>query len=113
MLQPRQQAHNQKYARGTRVYRIFGEPTKLVEHRGYICDFDAKQGYYKVKYRDGDTEEYNEEEIGTMLHKTTRNTNILQAMSATKHESIIEQYANMETTYTPPSQYSGGFLKAM
>ena len=34
-------------------------------------------------------------------------------MSATKHERIIEQYATMETIYTPPSQYSGGFSKAM
>ena len=66
-----------------------------------------------MKYCEGDTEEYNEEEIGTILHKTTRNMNILQAILATKHKSIIEQYANMETTYAPPSQYSGGFSKAM
>ena len=48
-----------------------------------------------------------------MLHKTKQNPNILQALSATKHERIIEQYATMEAIYTPPSQYSGGFAKAM
>ena len=34
-------------------------------------------------------------------------------MSATKHEHIIEENASMETIYTPPSQFSGGFSKAM
>jgi len=77
VIRPRHKVHQQKYSRGTRAYRIFGEPNRLVEHRGYICNFDKKEVYYKVKYQDGDTEEYNEEEIGTMLHKTKRNTNIL------------------------------------
>ena len=48
-----------------------------------------------------------------MLHKTKKNTNILQALSSTKHERIIEIYATMETIYTPPSQISGGFAEAM
>ena len=95
------------------MYRIFGEPTRLVEHQGYICDFEKKKGYYKVKYQDGDTEEYEEKEIETMLHKTKQNTNILRALAATKHEQIIEEYAKMESIYTPPSQFSGGYLKAM
>ena len=90
VLRPRQHAHNQNYSRGTRVYRIFGEPTRLVEHRGYICDFNKKEGYYKVKNQDGDIEVYSEEEIGTMLHIIKRNTNILQVLSAAKHERIIK-----------------------
>ena len=69
VLRPQQQVHNLNYSQGTRVYRIFGEPTRLVEHRGYICDFDKKEGYYKVKYQDGDTEEYNKEEIGTITKR--------------------------------------------
>ena len=48
-----------------------------------------------------------------MLHKTKRNPNILQALSATKHERIIEEYATMESIYMPPSQFSRGFAKAM
>ena len=79
----------------------------------HICDFDKKEEYYKVKYQDGNTEEYDEEEIGTMLHKTKQNTNIMRALAATKHEQIIEQYTTMESIYTPPSQFSGRFSKAM
>ena len=66
-----------------------------------------------MKFRDVDTQEYNEEKIGTMLHKIKRNTSILQALSATKHESIIEEYATMESIYEPPSKFSKGVLKAM
>ena len=50
VLRPQQQVHRQKYLRGTRVYRMFGEPIRLVEHRGYIYGFDEKEGYYTVKY---------------------------------------------------------------
>ena len=73
VLRPQQQVHRQNYLRGTRVYRMFGESTRLVEHRGYIYGFDEKEGYYKVKYRDGDTAEHSEAEIETMLHRTERN----------------------------------------
>ena len=62
--------HQQKHPQGTRVYHIFGEPNRLVKHLGYICDFDKKEGYYKVKYQDGNTEEYEEKEIETMLRPT-------------------------------------------
>ena len=48
-----------------------------------------------------------------MLHKTKRNTNILRALATTKHERIIEEYATMESIYIPPSQFPGGFSKAM
>ena len=48
-----------------------------------------------------------------MHHKTKQNTNIMRALAATKHEQIIEEYATMESIYTPPSQFSGGFSKAM
>ena len=107
VLTLRPQIHQQKYSRGTRVYRIFGEVNRLVEHWGYICDFSKKEGFYKVKYQDG------EEEIETMLHKTKQNSNILQVLAATKHKRIIEQYATMEEIYTPPSHFSGGYAKAM
>ena len=66
-----------------------------------------------MKYQDDDTEEYEEEEIETMLHKTKRNTNILRVLATTKHGRIIEKYATIESIYTPPSQFSGGYSKAM
>ena len=69
--------------------------------------------YYKVKYQDGDTEEYTGEEIGKMLHKTKRNTYILRALPATKRERSIEEHASMETIYIPPSQFLGELSKVM
>jgi hypothetical protein len=45
----------------TTVYRIFCDDGAL--HQGYICGFDTKEGYYKIKYQDGDIEEATEEEI--------------------------------------------------
>ena len=101
VLRLQQKVHQQKYSGGIRVYRIFGEPNRLVEYRGYICNFDKKKGYYKVKYQNGNTEEYNEKEIETMLHKIKRDTSILQALSATKHGCIVEEYTTVETIYTP------------
>ena len=112
VLRPQQKVHQQKYSK-KKVYKIFGEVNRLVEYQGYICDFDKKEGYYKVKYQDGDTEEYNKEKIRTILHKTKRDTNIIQALSVTKHELIIEEYVAMKTIYTPPSQISGEFAKVM
>ena len=113
VLRPRAKVHKQKYPRGTRVYKIFGETTRLVEHKGYISDFDKKEGYYKVRYHDGDSEECTEEEIATMLKPTEKNTNVMRALATTKHERIIEQYAKMETVYTPPPKFLGGLSKAM
>ena len=33
--------------------------------------------------------------------------------ATTNHENIIGQYATMEERYTPPSQYSRGYIKAV
>ena len=38
-------------------------------YRGYIYDYDKYEGYYKVRYEDGDSAEYDNEEISKMLHK--------------------------------------------
>ena len=113
VLQPRAKIHQQKDSQGIRVYRIFGEPNKLVEHCGYICDFDKKEGYYKVKCQDSDTEEYTKNKIGTMLHKSKKNTNIMRELATTKHKQIIEEYATMESIYTPPSKFLKGLSKAI
>ena len=78
-----------------------------------ICDFDAKEGYYKVKYNDGNTEEYTKEEIKTMLHKPDVR-NIQQTMAATRHEQVEAQYIQTNLTYKPAPIGSGfGFKNAM
>ena len=113
VLTPRATVHKQKYTRATRVYRIFGKPNRLVEHRGYISDCDKIEEYYNLHYQDVDNKEYIEEKIGTMLRPTERNTNIMRVLAATKHALIIKTYVKKETIYSPPSQFSKGFSKAM
>jgi hypothetical protein len=55
----------QKLKLNTTVYKIFEDKI----HTGYICKFDLKDGFYKIKYQDGDIEEGTEEEISRLLKK--------------------------------------------
>ena len=112
-LRQRPQVIAQVHTVGTRVYKVFEQQNgRLKWHRGYICEYDDKEGYYKVKYEDNDIAEYNAEEISGMLHKPN-NDNLIQAMAATRHARIEAQYAKTTTTYAPPSPYTGGWSKAM
>jgi hypothetical protein len=43
----------QKLKLNTTVYKIFEDKIRT----GYICEFDPKDGFYKIKYQDGDIEE--------------------------------------------------------
>jgi hypothetical protein len=47
----------------TTVYKIFEDKI----HTGYICEFDPKDGFYRIKYQDGDIEEGTDEEISRLL----------------------------------------------
>jgi hypothetical protein len=47
----------------TTVYKIFEDKI----HQGYICEFDPKDSFYKIKYQDGDIEEGTKEEISRLL----------------------------------------------
>jgi hypothetical protein len=67
----------------TTVYRIFCDDGGL--HQGYICSFDTKEGYYKIKYQDGDIEEATEEEVDRMLRKPNT-TSMARALSATRFD---------------------------
>jgi hypothetical protein len=62
----------------TTVYKIFEDNI----HTGYICEFDPKDEFYKIKYQDGDIEEGTEEEISRLLKKPNQ-TAWKQALSAT------------------------------
>jgi len=108
VLRQRVPRHKQVYTRGTRVYKMFNNKY----YRGYICDFDDKEGYYKVKYEDGDIAEYNEVEIEGMRHKPDKN-NIILAMAATRFERVQEEYSKTKSSYTPPSQFSAGYAHAI
>ena len=88
--------HLQIYSRGMNVYKKFG--TKY--HRGIIRDFDAKEGYYKVKNNDGDTEEYTKEEIKNMLHKSDE-SNMQESMKVTRHERVEANYCKIQLEYNP------------
>jgi hypothetical protein len=75
----------------TTVYKIFEDKI----HQGYICKFDPKDGFYKIKYQDGDLEEGTEEEISRLLKKTHQ-TAWKQALSATIFERAHAQYCKTE-----------------
>jgi hypothetical protein len=94
----------------TTVYRIFCDDGAL--HQGYICDFDTKEGYYKIKYQDGDIEEATEEEIDRMLHKPNK-TSMARALSATRFNRIHNQYCKTISRMPIASKFSNGFGKAV
>jgi hypothetical protein len=48
----------QKLKLNTTVYKIFEDNI----HTGYICEFDPRDGFYKIQYQDGDIEEGTDEE---------------------------------------------------
>ena len=56
--------HLQIYSRGEHVYKKF----RLKYYQGNIHEFDPREGYYKVKYNDGDSTEYRKDEIKKMVH---------------------------------------------
>jgi hypothetical protein len=57
-LRTRTTVKKQRHKLNTTVYRIFCDDGAL--HQGYLYGFDTKEGYYKIKYRDGDIEEATE-----------------------------------------------------
>jgi hypothetical protein len=92
------------------VYRIFCDDGVL--HQGYICGFDTKEGYYKIKYQEGDIEEATEEEIHRMLKKPNT-TSMARALSATRFDQIHEQYCETVSRMPIASKFSNGFGKAV
>jgi hypothetical protein len=94
----------------TTVYRIFCDDGGL--HQGYICGFDTKEGYYKIKYQDGDIEEATEDEIDRMLRKPNK-TSMARSLSATRDERIHEQYCKTISRMPIVSKFSNVFGKAV
>jgi hypothetical protein len=94
----------------TTVYRIFCDDGEL--HQGYVCGFDTKEGYYKIKYQDGDIEEATEEEIDRMLKKPNK-TSMARALSATRFDRIHEQYCKTISRIPIASKFSNGSGKAV
>jgi hypothetical protein len=92
------------------VYRIFCDDGAL--HQGYICGFDTKEGYYKIKYQDGDIEEATEEEIHWMLKKPNK-MSMARALSANRFTRIHDQYCKTESRMAIASKFSNGFGKAV
>jgi hypothetical protein len=65
-LRTRNKETKQKHKLTTTVYKIFEGGTT---HQGYICSFDPKEGFYMIKYRDGDIEEADTDEVTRILKK--------------------------------------------
>jgi hypothetical protein len=74
--------------------------------------FDTKEGYYKIKYQDGDIEEATEEEIDRMIRKPNK-TAMARALSATRFDQIHEQYCKTISRMPITSKFSNGFGKAV
>jgi hypothetical protein len=93
----------QKLKLNTTVYKIF----EVKIHTGYICEFNSKDGFYKIKYQDGDIEEGTEEEISRLLKKPNQ-TAWKQALSATIFERTHAQYYKTEEKMPIRSHFSNG-----
>ena len=107
VLQPKVQMKHQVYSRGTRVYKSFDNKY----HQGYICDFDSKEGYCRVKYEDNNVAEYDEDKIKGLIHKP--NTNIREAMVATRFERVQAEYIKTKSVYNEPLIYSAGYSRGI
>jgi hypothetical protein len=70
------------------------------------------EGYYKIKYQDGDIEEATEEEIDRMLHKPNK-TAMARALSATRFNQIHDLYCKTISRMPIASKFSNGFGKAV
>ena len=64
-----------------------------------ICGFDGKEGFYKVKYRDGDIEEGDETDIAKIL-KPPNKTSWKQALAATRFERVQARYCKLDRKST-------------
>jgi hypothetical protein len=91
----------QKLKLNTTVSKIFEDKI----HQGYICGFDPKDGFYKIKYQDGDIEEGTKEEISRLLKKPNQ-TAWKQALSATIFERAHAQYCKTEEHMPIQSHFS-------
>jgi hypothetical protein len=98
----------QKLKLNTTVYKILEDKI----HTVYICEFDSKYGFYKIKYQDGDIEEGTEEEISRLLKKPNQ-TAWKQALSATIFERAHTQYCKTEERIAIRSHFSNGYGKAV
>jgi hypothetical protein len=98
----------QKLKLNTTVYKIFEDKI----HTGYICEFDPKDGFYKIKYQDGDIEEGTEEETSQLLKKPNQ-TARKQVLSATIFERAQNQYCKTEERMPIQSHFSNGYGKAV
>jgi hypothetical protein len=98
----------QKLKLNTTVYKIFEDKI----HQDYICKFDPKDGFYNIKYQDGDIEEGTEEEISRLLKKPNQIA-WKQALSATIFERAHAQYCKTKERMPIPSNFSNGFEKAV
>jgi hypothetical protein len=98
----------QKLKLNRTVYKIFEDKI----HTGYICEFDPRDGFYKIKYQDRDIEEGTEEEISRLLKKPNQ-TAWKQALSVTIFERAHAQYCKTEERMPIRSHFSNGYGKAV
>jgi hypothetical protein len=109
-LRTRATTKKQAHKLNTTVYKIFCNDGAL--HQGYICGFDTKEGYYKIKYQDCDIEEATEDEINWMLKKPNKIA-MARVLSETRFDRIHEQYCKTISRMPIASKFSYGFGKVV
>lgn len=102
------------------VFKVFEQQNcQLKWYCGYICDYNDKEGYYEVKYKDNDIAIYKMKKRPKQDYYTNKpsNDNLIQEMAATSYSRIEAQYAKTTTMYSFTTQsiygWLGGWAKAM
>jgi len=102
------------YKIGTRVKKKFND-NQWYERK--ITGYDPKEGYYKVLYNDGDSEECTYTEIRTMVRGTSKNRSNTTMPQPRAHNIYIPTQLNIKQNATPykptvPSIYTHGYQRA-
>ena len=109
------------YKIGTRVKKKFNDNQW---YEGKITGYDSKEGFYKVLYNNGDSEEYTHTEIRTMVRGTTKTRSKVTLPEPRAHNIYIptpkkkhKLQSNIKQNTPPykptvPSVYTHGYQRA-
>jgi hypothetical protein len=95
------------FINGTIISRRFSDGI----HEGEIKQYDPKEKYYKVLYKDGDTEEMTHAEIKQYRKKSQKYNPVDETALFSSH--ILTQLNLISTTTDQPSPFSNGYDKGV
>jgi hypothetical protein len=95
------------YMNGTIIRRRFSDGI----HEGKIKQYDPKEKYYKVLYKDGDTEEMTHSEIKQYRKRSQRYSPAHETVLLSSH--VINRIESISTNTDQPSLFSNGYDKGV